>query len=559
MNVIGHGKLVIATGTILLCGCTKSPDLPKPGPEPGFTEYRFIVEITPSQSESFLAEVGETLFSRPVETEPLFPDVDPNDDPEGLSQILVLTTHLQDADRDLWDMSYALMDAGELVAVEPDMQDTLAGVSTRAGALIGCRDDGVSVPVDMAWALREVKAPQAWALSPNPGGKRYGEDVQICHIDTGWTHHVDLDSDRIDLGKAWNALDKSPNAEDPLGYSGSPGHGAATGSVIMSSGGVDSSGTTGPGLVTGVAPKATLVPIRAMKNVVHFLDSDVARAVRWAASAQCDVISMSLGGRAFFGLKRAIKDAVRRDLIVIAAAGNCVGFVVAPAMYKGTVAVAASNAESKPWKGTSHGSAVTISAPGEDIYRAKRNDQGDPNNTVEPSDGTSYAAAIVAGGAALWISHHNINALDGRTRQARFSEALVASAYQPAEWDSTEMGAGIIDLESLLKYEPTIPIAPTTDSVLSVSEDFLEQLARQTNISPDDIRAGLERLIGAIDFDDKLRQIGPELLYIAVTRPDVFRTSLNISGIIPDLATTSRARQNLTEYSSNTLSELLQN
>jgi serine protease len=49
----------------------------------------------------------------------------------------------------------------------------------------------------------------------------------------------------------------------------------------------------------GVAPRADLVPIRAVESVVQFFDSDVARAVEHARLVNCHVVSMSLGGTGF--------------------------------------------------------------------------------------------------------------------------------------------------------------------------------------------------------------------------------------------------------------------
>jgi hypothetical protein len=268
---------------------------------------------------------------------------------------------------------------------------------------------------------------------------------------------------------------------------------------------------------------------------------------------------MSLGGRAFFGLERAIEDAVRRGTIVIAAAGNCVGFVVAPAMYRDTVAVAATNHESKPWKGSSHGSAITVSAPGEDVYRAKRQDPGDPTDVVEPSDGTSYATAMTAGAAALWIAHNGNSESERRTRPVRFAEALRASAFAPADWEADEFGAGIVDLEALLLHESAAtPVLPA-QAAETPGEKYVSLLARQTDLSPEAIRLGLERLLGTQDFDENVHRVGPELLYIAATEPEVFRRSLNLARAPSDLATVSTARQGLAEHSSNTLSSLLNN
>ena len=210
--------------------------------------------------------------------------------------------------------------------------------------------------------------------------------------------HQDLDVSRLDLSSARNLLKSgTPDAQDPLDYSGmllNPGHGTATGSVIVSEERL--------GTITGVAPEARLIPIRTAKSVVQIFDSDLARAVRHAVNADCDVISMSLGGRAFFGLSAAIRNAKRNNLIVLAAAGNCVKFVVAPAAYDNCIAVAATDVEYRPWRGSSRGKAVVVSAPGQHVWAAHRKSTEDESEIlVRPGEGTSFAVAGTAGVAAL--------------------------------------------------------------------------------------------------------------------------------------------------------------
>jgi subtilisin family serine protease len=69
---------------------------------------------------------------------------------------------------------------------------------------------------------------------------------------------------------------------------------------------------------------------------------------------------MSLGGIPAFSLHRALRRAVQADVIVLAAAGNCEGTVVWPARYDNCIAVV----RDAPWRGSCHGAAVDISAPG---------------------------------------------------------------------------------------------------------------------------------------------------------------------------------------------------
>jgi serine protease len=65
-----------------------------------------------------------------------------------------------------------------------------------------------------------------------------------------------------------------------------------------------------------------------------------------------------------------LKRAVEADVIVLAAAGNCVEFVVWPARYEDCIAVAGTSAADQPWQGSCRGPDVAISAPGQNVYRA---------------------------------------------------------------------------------------------------------------------------------------------------------------------------------------------
>ncbi len=286
-------------------------------------------------------------------------------------------------------------------------------------------------------------------------GLRDGEGVTIAHLDTGWTYHNDLDINNFDFSRVKDFIEPNSNAEDPLNYSGNPGHGTKTGSVMMSGGGVSATGTLPAGEVTGVAREVIYVPIRCINSVVIIFNSDVARAISHATASKCDVISMSLGGRPMKAMELALENATDHDLVVVNAAGNNVRVVVWPARYPKAIAVAGSNYLDKPWSGSSRGKRVDISAPGESVYFA----EPDPHKrNVGSGNGTSYATANLAGVAALWLAFHqktklqNIANNSGANLQELFRFAIKSTARQPSSWDQTKFGAGIVQVESLLQF-----------------------------------------------------------------------------------------------------------
>jgi len=495
-------------------------------------EIRLVAELRPEQQQSQLQQVAVEVIGAEAEIAPMFPDIDPADDPYAMRNLYTVRAPSADAPDQPWDLANALRDRGDFLRVEPDAEDVLVDATARAVLCPGGIDDEATA--DPAWSLRAVNAEQAWALTPPAGGRRFGEGVRICHLDTGWSEHEDLDAARLDLDSDYDILDGDETAEDPLNYTGSRGHGTSTGSVIASSGGIGESGEIlPPGKITGIAPKATLVPMRSIKSVIRFFDSDVAKAVRRSVEARCDVISMSLGGRAFFGLERALLDAVRHGVIPVAAAGNCVRYAVAPAVYDTTVAVAASTVHRLPWGGSSGGRDVDIAAPGLRVHVAWKKAPDDPLNNTVRSDGTSYSAAFTAGAAALWVAHHGEQAIrqavGAGTRKDLFVELLRRSADAPAGWDSSRYGAGMLDVAALLLS----PLGNAGNSARTAMQpmDNLELLARVSGRDTAQLRRELQALLGAEDIATVIDRHGPELAHMAAQEPESFAEMLDaVSG-----------------------------
>jgi hypothetical protein len=361
---------------------------------------------------------------------------------------------------------------------------------------------------DKTWAREAINCRQAWDLPLPPGGAARGEGVLIGHPDTGYTLHPGLGRAALDRGRDRDVIDGDDDARDPLIPPDqspwpvpSPGHGTKTGSVIAGR------GTEQDGVV-GVAPKAVLVPIRAVESVVQLFDSDVARAVDHARTAGCHVISMSLGGKGFFGLREAIQRAVDSGMIVMAAAGNKVGFVVAPASYDNCIAVAASGVGDQPWPGTSRGSAVDVTAPGWSVHVATfRWDGSPPGFVVARSSGTSYAVAHLAGVAALWLAHHGVARIRNRygphAVQAAFLHMLRAAGRRtPPDWDLTQLGVGVVDAAALLRAPLPDPAEVAVQGAFGGGFDPIDRLAALVDVDPSRLELGMAL---------RLRAQGPEL------------------------------------------------
>ncbi len=427
----------------------------QPDPRPLYVpeRLRFALEIapdghSPAQAEAALhAQFQELIGPAPFVLEPLFEDQAGEESyfftfsPDGIDRTLpedLLFGIASDLRRALGLISCE-PDTGARVFTDPSPEPP----ATTEGAVLDqtCWVHGTP-PQPHDWALNTINVPAAWKLAP---GK--GRGVVVAQPDTGIAEHQELDQARFDFTRTANLIEGGTQPTDPLTSAMfNPGHGTGTASVLISG---------ESGAISGSAPGATMVPIRCINGVVVFNATPVARAIDHAVSVGAHVITMSLGGVFGRALRAAVRRAVAADVIVLAAAGNCVGLVVWPARYREVIAVGGTNIHDGKWKGSSVGSAVDFSAPAEQVWKALRSDAVSQTNAITPAQGTSFAVALSAGVAALWLERHgHDNAVAearrrGTSVQELFRAAACQTARHPAGFHSG-LGAGVIDAGTLL-------------------------------------------------------------------------------------------------------------
>jgi serine protease len=398
--------------------------------------------------------------------------------------------------------AYAIADEFDLAAAEPDLPTAYFPEESSLPRHGGVGEEGlddilgcwVAAEPGLAadWAIRTIRAREAWQFSTQSGRPSGGAGIVIAQPDTGVTAHPELVG--VDRAAGFDLLDNDPDPTDPLDGL-NPGHGTGTASVVVSPVSMT---------VVGSAPNARHMPIRAIESVVRVTQVTVARSIDWAVEHGAHVITMSLGGIPSFSLFRALRRAVAADVIVLAAAGNCVQVVVWPARYDDCIAVAGTNASDGQWQGTSRGSAVDISAPGQNVFRATTPDG------VGQGQGTSFAVALTAGVAALWLAHHgraNLVAAArarGETLQTMYRRLLQATARRPQRWDDFDMGPGVVDARALLAADFDLgrdresvppPADPRTTAAVSVESLVAEAVGPHA----------------AVDESLDLHRYGPEL------------------------------------------------
>lgn len=355
----------------------------------------------------------------------------------------------------------------------PVLSDSLYGAYAIAGAdtesaALSCstpRDD--SLP--WGWVHTRIGTRQAWDTHTRGAGST------VAVIDTGHSTHQELTGAIRAQGQR-NFVEGGSDASDRFstGILKHPGHGTLVCSVIASRGTVDAQGNvTSGGGVTGAAPEATILPIRAIKSVIDATQNRIAPAIVHAVTAGADVIAMALGGPTrVAATEAALRQAVHHGCIVVCAAGNCWPRVVFPAAYAGRglcTAVAALNPDLTAWDKTGAGPEVTVANFGVHAWGAAKNKASDPDHGIRPAQGTTLATSLTAGAAALWVARHGGRAAlkaradaAGTTVQAMFVHCLTHGLTRPPVWGGAgDLGAGVVDVARLLDAPlPTAAEAP---------------------------------------------------------------------------------------------------
>ncbi|MGE0565308.1 MAG: S8 family serine peptidase [Pseudolabrys sp.] len=226
------------------------------------------------------------------------------------------------------------------------------------------------------YALTKLRLGEAHALAN-------GENVLVAVIDSG----VDLTHPEL-AGAVVGTFDtlKSP----PKGHE----HGTAIASLI-----------TGQGRLKGTAPGARILAVRAFDpngSSAEATTFNIMKGLDWSVANGARIINMSFAGPADPAIQRSLEAARKKGVVSIAAAGNegPKAKPLYPAAYAGVIAVAATDAEDKIYKGSNQGRHITVAAPGVDILVAI------PEGGYKMLTGTSMSAAEVSGIVALMLQRN---------------------------------------------------------------------------------------------------------------------------------------------------------
>jgi len=274
------------------------------------------------------------------------------------------------------------------------------------------------------WPLQQMRPDLAWPISEGAG-------ITVAVIDSGVsTTHPAL------AGKVLQGRDFL--VPSTRGQCDEAAHGTLVAGVIA--------GRKPEGSVfTGIAPKATILPIRVLektgKEPGATAGAHIVSAIDWAADNDVDVINLSLTTDPTPALERAIKDALDHGVVVVAAAGNDGGSngteqIAYPAAYDGVIAVAGIDKEGHHVATSTSGAYVDVAAPGAEVDGPMPQGGG---YARFKDGGTSFAAAYVSGLAAL------IRSADPKLTPAQVLERITTTADHPPEGRNNQVGYGVIN------------------------------------------------------------------------------------------------------------------
>ncbi|AND39970.1 MULTISPECIES: S8 family peptidase [Cytobacillus] len=228
-----------------------------------------------------------------------------------------------------------------------------------------------------------IQAPKMW-------NETKGKGIKIAVLDTGCDlSHADL-KDRITGGRNFTDDDNS----DPNIFKDYNGHGTHVAGTIAAH--ENDAG------VIGVAPEADLLIVKVLNKDGSGQYEWIINGIHYAIEQNADIISMSLGGPADVPeLHDAIKAAVKKNILVVCAAGNegdgddSTDEFAYPGCYNEVISVGAVNLERDSSEFTNSHNEIDLVAPGEEILSTFL------NGKYATLSGTSMAAPHVSGALAL--------------------------------------------------------------------------------------------------------------------------------------------------------------
>ena len=296
------------------------------------------------------------------------------------------------------------------------------------------------------WGMRLVNMPRAWSIQT---GKKA---VIVAVIDSGFDRtHPDFTrgTGSVALPGTNVTIPTAPTTD----VTDTDGHGTFVSGVIIAS----TNNSIGVASVAGLNTNGvsiSLLPIAASVGG-GFTSASIVAGINYAVANGANVINMSFGGLGYTGAEfTAINDALARNVILVAAAGNDGDTSVNyPASFPGVISVSAVGINSTLASYSTFGGNVAIAAPGGDFSSS---DTSQIHSTLPVAmgsygyeSGTSFAAPHVAGAAALLLA--------AGADPTKIRSVLQGTATRldevPSFTGGNKYGAGLLNVGAALEFQ----------------------------------------------------------------------------------------------------------
>lgn len=321
------------------------------------------------------------------------------------------------------------------------------------------------------WSLQRLLINQMWADTK-------GEGVKVAVIDTG----IDAGNQQVKpaLGGGGKTLVGGKPTEDEVG------HGTKVAGIIAAQ------PRAGSGFF-GLAPKATVIPVKQTSDKKAGNAESLADAINYAVSLKVDVINISQGTDAsaarLMKLKSAIRNAASQNILIVASAGNDGASGAEKDMYpaafqefENVLSVAASDRNNERAPFSQPGAWVDIAAPGVDMVSTV------PNGGNCVDQGTSFAAPYAAGTAALLIAKHKRDPERWTPQQVIWH--LEQTAERVRRGPDHNIGWGVVDPVAALNDDTRPTASPQPDKPSNAADGSnIHPAALTIGESPEERRA----------------------------------------------------------------------
>ena len=229
--------------------------------------------------------------------------------------------------------------------------------------------------------LVRTEASKAWPMV------KQQKQVKVAVVDTGVDYNHPALKGKIDLADAYNFVANNTDAMDDQG------HGTHVSGIIATNA-KDNYGLMG---ITGQLD-VQIMPVKVLDSDGSGDSDIIAQGITYAVDKGADIINMSFGGEGMSTeINNAIKYAVQKGVLVVAAAGNSAtdSATFTPASLENVVTVSALSINDRRSSYSNYGDSVELAAPGDMILSAY------PNGRYAFMSGTSMATPVVVGVAAI--------------------------------------------------------------------------------------------------------------------------------------------------------------